>query len=110
MPRIYIKTGENILEKFDKGHSVPVGINALGKSLNIDSDIPSLSKDEGTDALSPSEALFGFGGWLTARKKKTVASSADNAAPMADAVSQFIKSNNLSDPKEGWEKSLVHPD
>jgi len=61
------------------------------------------------DKLSPSEALYGFVVWLTTRPKKTVMSSSSDAAPIADLVRDFIKTNKLTDPKNGWEKNLIHP-
>lgn len=38
-----------------------------------------------------SGVLFDFAGFLTARKERATLSSADNAAPAADAVSEFMK-------------------
>ena len=37
-----------------------------------------------------SGVLFDFGGFLTTRKERLIASSTDNAAPMADAVGAFL--------------------
>jgi hypothetical protein len=62
------------------------------------------------DKLSPSEAVFGFAGWLTSRKCKTIMSSSDDAAPIADLVQQFCEENDLPSPRDGWENNLIHPD
>jgi len=62
------------------------------------------------DKLSPSEAVLGFAGWLTSRDEKTVMSSTDDAACIADLVNEFCKTNNLDDPKDHWEDNLTHPD
>ena len=62
-----------------------------------------------SDKLTASEAVFGFAGWLTCRKEKTVMSASDNAAPIADLVQQFIDENKLDEPRNGWENNLIHP-
>ncbi len=59
--------------------------------------------------LSPSEAVYGFAGWLTTQDDKTVMSSTDNAAPIAEKVAEFNKTNKLKEPKDRWEKNLIHP-
>ena len=61
-------------------------------------------------SLSASEALYGFAGWLTSRQERTVMSSADDAAPIADLVKEFCKVNSLGEPREGWANRFVHPD
>jgi hypothetical protein len=55
-----------------------------------------------SDEWRPSEALFAFGGWLTSRRERLVCSATDDAAPMADAIAEFCKRQNLSQPREGW--------
>ena len=59
--------------------------------------------------MSASEALYGFCGWLTCRDEQTIMSSKDDAAVIAELVDKFCKTNNLSEPKDGWEKELIHP-
>lgn len=46
-------------------------------------------------------ALFDFMGWLTSRKERIVLSSADNASPAVEAITEFAKMRGLSlaDPK-----------
>jgi hypothetical protein len=41
-------------------------------------------------------ALFDFMGWLTSRKERIVLSSADNASPAVDAITEFAKMRGLS--------------
>ena len=41
-------------------------------------------------------ALFDFMGWLTSRKERIVLSSADNASPAVEAITEFAKMRNLS--------------
>ena len=59
--------------------------------------------------MSASEALFGFMAWLTARKEVVTFSEIHDAAPAADLVARFIETNNLSEPRDGWAKKLIHP-
>lgn len=60
--------------------------------------------------LTAAEALYGFAGWLTSRDKRIVMSSADDAAPAAEAVAEFCKENGLGDvSREDWYKFLKHP-
>jgi len=60
--------------------------------------------------MTASEALFGFCGWLTSRKEKTVMSSTDEAGTAVELIEKFMDANNLPMPTDGWEKNLVHPD
>ncbi len=60
--------------------------------------------------LTASEAIYGFCGWLTTRKTKTIMSASNNAAVIADLVKVFCNVNNLSNPRDGWEKNLTHPE
>ncbi len=64
---------------------------------------------EQVEILSASEALYGFAGWLTSRPERTVMSSKDDAAIIADLVHEFCKVNDLSELRSGWEKVLIHP-
>jgi hypothetical protein len=41
-------------------------------------------------------ALFDFMGWLTSRKETLILSSADNASPAAEAITEFAKMRGLS--------------
>lgn len=59
--------------------------------------------------LSASEAVYGFIAWLTTRKEKTLLSSSDDAAPVAELIAEFCKANKLSEARDGWEWILVYP-
>lgn len=62
------------------------------------------------EELSASEAVFGLMGWLTSREEVTPHLSGSHEATVgADIAAQFIESNGLSEPREGWYKKLVHP-
>jgi len=41
-------------------------------------------------------ALFDFMGWLTSRKERIVLSSADNASPAVEVITEFAKMRGLS--------------
>jgi hypothetical protein len=43
-----------------------------------------------------SGALFDFMGWLTSRKERLILSSADNANPAVEAITEFAKMRGLS--------------
>lgn len=60
-------------------------------------------------ALSPSEALYGFVGWLSARPRKTVLAYNRNAAVACELVDEFCKANKLKAPSKDWNKKLVTP-
>lgn len=62
-----------------------------------------------TEALSASEAVYGFAGWITTRKKPIIASSRHDCAGWADLVSTFCDTNGLPEPRHDWTKDLTHP-
>ena len=62
------------------------------------------------DSLSASEALYGFMGWLTTRQDVMSVGASYECAPAADAVKEFCDANNLAEPRDRWEKNLVHPE
>jgi hypothetical protein len=59
--------------------------------------------------MNASEAVYGFAGWLTSRKEKTVMSSTHDAAPVAELVKQFCEENKLPEVTESWPANLTHP-
>lgn len=59
--------------------------------------------------LTASEALYGFVGWLSTRQEETVMGGKHECTELADLIGQFIVANRLGDPREGWERDLVHP-
>jgi len=59
--------------------------------------------------LSASEALFGFGGWLTSRDKAVTLSRSHEAGIMARLIDVFCKTNELEEPRNHWEENLTHP-
>ena len=59
--------------------------------------------------LSPSEAVYGFVAWLSGREEVTKMGSKNDCANLADKIQLFCETNNLTDPKDHWEKNLIHP-
>jgi hypothetical protein len=59
--------------------------------------------------LNPSEAVYGFAGWLTTRTERTVMSASDDSAPILELVAQFCKANNLPAISDQWPHNLIHP-
>ena len=61
------------------------------------------------EELSPSGALFGFGAWLTSRKKPVTMSSKHDAAIVAELIDEFIEKQGLENPEDmpnDWNKDL----
>ena len=59
--------------------------------------------------LKASEAVYGFAGWLTSRKEKTIMSSSDDCGNIAILVDEFCKANSLDDPRNDFGDYLKHP-
>lgn len=56
--------------------------------------------------------LFDFGGYLTTRKKRLIASAADDAAPMADVIREFLVTRGVDisgDPDFDWPALYSRP-
>jgi hypothetical protein len=68
-------------------------LDATNRQVEILSDALAESRRE-IDALVAG-ALFDFMGWLTSRNKRLVLSSADEASPAADAITEFAKMRGL---------------
>lgn len=63
-----------------------------------------------SDKLTPSEALYGFVGWLTCRDEAVTFSSYHSAAMAAELVKKFCEANGLENiSREDWYRFLVHP-
>jgi hypothetical protein len=55
---------------------------------------------------SPSEAVYGFAGWLTCRDEAVTMGSTHNAAPVADLVQQFVESQGWAEPRPSFADRL----
>jgi hypothetical protein len=56
--------------------------------------------------LNASEALYGFVGWLTSRKRKTVMGANEDASEAVNLISEFIKVQKLPRARENWTRYL----
>jgi hypothetical protein len=55
---------------------------------------------------SPSEAVYGFAGWLTCRSAPVTMSAVHDAAPVADLVAQFCESQGFAGPRDRYADML----
>lgn len=62
-----------------------------------------------SDKMIASEALYGFAGWLTTRQEPLMFGASHECAPVADAVKEFCRVNDLEEPRDRWEHQLIHP-
>lgn len=58
-------------------------------------------------ALNATEALYGFGGWLTSRPERVVFSSNNDAALMAELINAYADMQSLPAVRESWNELLV---
>ncbi len=61
------------------------------------------------DEMTASEAVYGFVAWLTTRDTAETFSAEHDAAPAADLVAEFCKTNGLAEPRDDWTDRLTHP-
>ena len=59
------------------------------------------------EELSGSEALYGFGGWLTTRDEPVTMGGKHNCAIVAELIDEFSKQQNLKEPREHWGDDLI---
>ena len=64
-------------------------------------------KWEQSSKLSAIEALYGFMGWLTTRKRAVTFSSAHEAALAGQLISRFASVQKLGNPRGDWDDDLV---
>ena len=61
------------------------------------------------ERITASEAVYGFAAWLSCRTEG-ILHGEDDAARMANLVKEWIKENNLPDPREGvYPHNLTQP-
>lgn len=62
------------------------------------------------ERMSASEAIFGFMAWLTTRDETLVVGvTYATSAEVVDLIGKFCETNDLAEPRDGWEENLVHP-
>lgn len=59
--------------------------------------------------LNNAEAIYGFAAWLTSRDEPVHLSSHHNAARIVELINKFLGLNNMSPPRDGYEKNLRFP-
>lgn len=65
--------------------------------------------------LSGSEAVYGFAAWLTTAdefefvSRNSAFGPTQDSAPWAELVDRFCKTNRLREPRERWDRLLIHP-
>lgn len=59
--------------------------------------------------LSASEAVYGVLAWITCRADAVTLGATHDASIAAKMAGEFCKTNNLTEPRGGWEKNLTHP-
>ena len=59
--------------------------------------------------LAASEALFAFAGWITSLDALITAGRSQDAGVWARLVNEFIKANELEEPRAGWEQLIEYP-
>jgi hypothetical protein len=62
-----------------------------------------------SDKITASEALYGFGAWLTTLREPITVSQRHDAGIVAELVSEYCKANNLQEPRDDWYKNTVSP-
>ena len=59
--------------------------------------------------ITATDALFGFGAWLTCRKQPVTFSHKHDAGKMVELIGEFISINDLPDPSEGYPDNFIMP-
>ena len=54
------------------------------------------------NTLTPSEAIYAFCAWLTTRKETIQMGSFSDCAPVANVINEFMKANNLDNPRGNY--------
>jgi len=83
--------------------------SACGEVQQFYEKWPKIEYGDTGDTLTASEALYGFCGWLTSREELTRMSSKDDASAVVELISEFCKTNKLSQPRDNWDAALKQP-
>ncbi len=59
--------------------------------------------------LSGSEAIYGFGAWLTTRDEPVTMGAKHDCGIVAELIDIFCKTNKLEEPRDNWTDNLTHP-
>ena len=61
-----------------------------------------------SDTLNPTEAIYGFVGWLTCREEETLMGASHDCTPIVGLIEKFCKNNNLPNVSKDWPNNLIH--
>lgn len=77
-------------------------------SVEVAKRVAALIRAQALDeaAVTPSEALYAFAGWLTSRQEVITMSEVHDAAPAADAVRDFCASQCWADPRPNYIENI----
>jgi len=84
-------------------------LNPDSVALALHAYCPNTNFEVTQETLTGSEALFGFGGWLTSREEPVTLSAYHEAGIAAELIRKFCKVNNLTEPRERWSDNLIQP-
>ena len=59
--------------------------------------------------ITASEAVFGFAGWLTARKGTLTIGATHSASKIAELAGEWLLCNKLRPPRRIFPKNIRHP-
>jgi len=59
--------------------------------------------------ITATDALFGFGAWLTTREEAVTFSRNDDATKMVNLITKFLETNNLPDVSEHYPDNFIMP-
>ncbi len=59
--------------------------------------------------MNASEAIYGFGAWLTTREEPVTIGAHHECGIVAELINTFCKTNKLEEPRENWTDNLTHP-
>lgn len=83
----------------------PVDIASGKTAVEVTIDI--LTRLKNQQSLSPSEALYGFMGWLVSRQEEVTFSGHHDASIAVELLTKFIEKQKLSNPRNEWANYLI---
>lgn len=82
------------------------GLQDWEKQLTERSDLLDAKIEPVTNQLSASEAVYGFGSWLTTLPDSLTVGARQDSSPVAELCSDFCNAHRLADTRDHWEKNL----
>lgn len=75
--------------------------------LTADVNAARIERDKLRDRVNAAEALYGFVGWLTARRVTVTMGASADATVAVELVRRFVEANDFDLPREGWHRRLA---